>query len=73
MTFSVLRPIARIAGTAAVAEPDVQVAVGTERDMAAVVIRVWLTDAQERPAASAIDSVGVRGRSRDTRARRCCR
>ncbi len=43
----VLRVALRVAARAAVAEADVEKAVGAERDVASVVVRVWLIKAQD--------------------------
>src|SRR5262249_6867202 len=47
----------RVAAAAAVAHPDVEVAVAAERELAAVVVRVRLLDEQQLAARAAVDAV----------------
>ena len=58
-----LGAVAGIAGAAAVAHPDVEIAVGPEREHPAVVVRVGLRDAKDDLDRRGVGLAGVRRRS----------
>jgi hypothetical protein len=60
-------PRALVVGRTAVAEPDVEVAVGTERELAAVVVRLRVVDGEEVALRSRVDHASVHGELVDSR------